>query len=65
VSEPNISSTPRPDTTPWPGNVALAAIYCRAIERFEEERKGGPSITAPDDAMKGSMRDRAKTIISE
>ena len=65
MSEPSTSSAPRPDSTPGPGNVALAAIYGRAIERFEEERKGGPSITAPDDAMKGPMRDRAKTIVSE
>ncbi len=39
---------------------ALAAIYCRAIERYEEQKKGGPE-TAPDDAMKGSSDDRARS----
>jgi hypothetical protein len=37
---------PTADITPTP---ALAAIYHRAIERFEERQKGGPA-TAPDDA---------------
>jgi hypothetical protein len=40
--------TPHPDSTTWPGTHALATIYARAIERFEEVRKGGSSITAPD-----------------
>jgi hypothetical protein len=34
---------------------ALAAIYSRAIERFEERQEGGPAIiTTPDDAERRS-----------
>jgi hypothetical protein len=62
VSEPSTSSAPRPDTTPWPENVALVAIYGRAIERFEEVRKGGPSMTAPDDTRGGCKRDSRARI---
>jgi hypothetical protein len=42
--------TTRPDATQWPGSGALAAIYARAIEHFQEETEDGPT-TAPDDAM--------------
>jgi len=31
-----MSYTPRLDTAPESGSGALAAIYCRAIERYEE-----------------------------
>jgi hypothetical protein len=44
---------PTHPAAPWPGTGALAAIYGRAIERFEEARKGGPA-TAHDDAIKES-----------
>ena len=43
-----MSYAPRLDTASESGSGTLAAIYCRAIERYEEKKKGGPE-TAPDD----------------
>ena len=41
---------------------ALAAIYARAIERFQEVEEGSPE-TAPDSAKKGSDESSAKIRI--
>jgi hypothetical protein len=54
-----ITITPTAGLSP---EVALAAIYRRAIERFEEEKEGGPG-TAPDSAKKGSDEFSAKGSI--
>src|SRR5215208_646835 len=43
-----MSYAPRLNIASESGSGALAAIYCRAIERYEEKQKGGPE-TAPDD----------------
>ena len=48
---------PRPDIASESGSGALVAIYRRAIERYEEQPKGGPE-TAPNDSTKGSKGDR-------
>jgi hypothetical protein len=64
VSEPRLIYARRPDTDPEAEINALSAAY-RFIIDCKAKKEGGPRITAPDDAMKGSERDRAKTIIPE
>jgi hypothetical protein len=59
VSEPRVIYALRPDTTPWPITIALAAIYGRAIERFEEDKKGGPETALDED--EGNSDDFAST----
>ena len=57
TSETAMTCIPRSDATPEPGIDALAAIYLRAIERYQEAKEGGPTITAPDSAKGGSQND--------
>ena len=45
--------SPRPEIASESGSGALAAIYRRAIERYEEMKEGG-SATALDDAERRS-----------
>jgi hypothetical protein len=57
VSAARITHRPRSDTTQWPGPRVLAAIYARAIERFEEIEKA-TGAGGPDDANKEFGRRR-------
>jgi hypothetical protein len=57
TSETAMARIPRSDATPEPGNDALAAIYRRAIERYQKAKEGGLRITAPDSAKGGSEND--------
>jgi hypothetical protein len=43
-----MSYAPRLDTASESGSGALAAIYRRAIERYEEKQKGGPEAASDD-----------------
>jgi hypothetical protein len=63
MHSPKVAYTPRPDAIPESELSALASVYrfildCHA--KKEATRPGGP-----DDAMKGSRNDRARTIIPE
>ncbi len=49
AAKPGALSAPRPSATPEPGIAALAAIYRRAIARYQEAIEDSPA-TAPDDA---------------
>lgn len=63
-SSPHTASAMHQGYTPEAELDALATIYRRAVERYEEanvKEKGGPE-TAPDDA-KGLRNDRATDII--
>ena len=57
TSETAMARISRSDATPEPGIDALAAIYQRAIERYQEAKEGGPRITARDSAKGGSDND--------
>ena len=64
-----MSYTPRLDIAPESGSGALAAIYCRAIERYEERhaQTNAAGVTSTcDDAKERPKNDsRAKSIISK
>lgn len=51
MSSPRIAHTPRPDAAPRGESKALAAIYRRAIERYQECKKA-TRPGGPDDARK-------------
>jgi hypothetical protein len=51
AAEPSTVYTSRSEFASDSGSSALAAIYRRAIERYEEQKKGGPE-TAPDDTRR-------------
>jgi hypothetical protein len=59
-SAPRIHMCPT-SATPEREISALAAIYRRAIERFEQATAAGMTSTNGDDAMKGPKHDRAST----
>jgi len=53
MSSPLISYAPRFDATPEGELGVLESIYSLAIRRFEqEEQRGGPAKSRPDDARK-------------
>ena len=60
---PRITYTPRPSVTPEGELSALAAIYRRAIERYEETchaKKNAPGVTSTKGGEpKGSRNDRS------
>jgi hypothetical protein len=60
VGNPRIVYRPREDATPQGETSALCAVY-----KFVLAKQRAAGSAAPDDAMKGSSDDRAKTIISE
>jgi hypothetical protein len=45
------TSAPCPGSTSEPRIVALAVIYRRAIERYEEMKEGSPTTTYDNDAI--------------
>jgi hypothetical protein len=49
--EPKVVYASHPKGAPEAGLGALSAIYHRAIQRYEEQKKGGPE-TAPDAVRK-------------
>jgi hypothetical protein len=50
TSETAMTRIPRSDAAPGPGIDALAAIYRRAIERYNEAKEGGPNTASDKDA---------------
>ena len=56
-----ITCVMRPDAMLWPGPGALAAIYRRAIERFEAEKEG--TVPGAPDDRKGLKHDPATPSI--
>lgn len=65
TSETAMTCIPRSDATSELAIGALAAIYQRAIARYQEAKEGGPRLTAPDSAIGGSKNDSsAKSSIS-
>jgi hypothetical protein len=58
----HISPTPPLEATSDKELIALSYIYRRAIERYEENQKGGPS-TAPD--ARKEFNGSGRTIISK
>jgi hypothetical protein len=63
TSETAMTRIARSNAAPELGIDALAAIYRRAIERYQEAKEGGPRITAPDSAKGGSDVSSAKRRI--
>ncbi len=47
MSRPHVSYTPRPDATPEGELAALANVYSFVLQRYKEEKTGGPEINRP------------------
>jgi hypothetical protein len=62
MDKPRISYTPHPDATPKTEVSVLADVYRIALQKYRDKHEA-THPGSPDDAMKGSNDDRARTII--
>ncbi len=63
MGKPDVSYAQLPDITPDAQLGVLESIYALAVKRFEEEQRGGPAKSRPDDAKRRSNEIGAKRSI--